>query len=499
MKKRIETILLASLLLLASCAKDNEPSFEQPTDLQKIRFEMIYATATASGIQTRVDGLNAKWTDGDKVGVYIVKGSAGLKASGNWVDNMEMTYNKNGWTYTLPTGKEYFPQDDDVLSFYAYYPYVSNLADPLNMTFKVETDQSTAANLSKSFLMWASTPNVNRNSSPIQLVFKQKLSLLKVSVANGDETWEKAPGPADIVIMKRRYPKTSINLKTGEITDVFSESDRTDIKMYYNEGDGCWYGLVTPNQRINNGTQLLDLVWDNLTTLKHAHNGNSYAFTSGEIKPLDITIRVTPDPNNVYKVADFYPHRGFPIGMVFQISNGGKNGKIVSLNEAKYAWFVNRYPNDATMDLYNGFINMRAVYVTDNNSFANHPAFAWVDGLNGAGTTDYATTTTGVWYMPAKEELKALYAGFCGKSTANWDDRQRMPGYDEPEAEAARTTFNALLQSVGGDIFETDTDPYYWSSSGIDSDWAWFIYFSSGYTYNGLKQAEARVRAVQAF
>lgn len=75
-------LALVPLLLLGACDKENDTDIQQPGDPQKIRIEITQATATPSDTspQTRVatdlTTCESTWTNGDKVGLYIVKGTA---------------------------------------------------------------------------------------------------------------------------------------------------------------------------------------------------------------------------------------------------------------------------------------------------------------------------------------------------------------------------------------------------------------------------------------
>lgn len=466
-KVKEKVIMFASLLLLASCAKDDDLGIEQPSDPQEIRFEMVHTTATASQAKgapsTRVatdTEFNSTWQVGDKVGLYIVKGSGNLQASDNWVDNMLMEYNGTGWDYTLPTGKEYYPKDGDALNFYAYYPYDATLANPLDMTFTVQTDQSTAENFAKSYLLAAATPNVVNRSTPVQLAFSHKLAMVQVKLINGAEAWNVAPRPADVVTLKSRNPATSLNLATGTIAPSGAAAD---IIMYYNEG--YWYTLI-PAQDIEANNETLVFEWNKLNTLSYKPSA-PLTLTDGEVKPLDITISIDIDdidPNHVYSVGDAYPYKGFSkTGVVFQISNGGKNGKITSLTcayeDGTGIWGPNNVKTDA-VDKDNGRDNMEKVKAL-SPTFSDYLAFGWCAALGEA------------WYLPAINELAALY-----------DQRDII---DQTLATNGWQTI--ILTGL------------HWSSSEHETitGRAYGLYFHTGQITTSEKYKDSYVRAVRAF
>lgn len=408
-RENLYKIVFALFALLLAAACDKEELVDTPVDgePQPIRFDIAVATATPSEPSTRVStatDFTSSFTAGDQVGLYIVKGDGGLQSSGNWVENVPMTFDGTKWTCDLPSGKKYYPKDGSKLSFYAYYPYNAQVSNPLAMGFSVQADQS--GGLSSSYLMTASRKGVSKSHDPVQLEFKHKLAMVKVNLINGQEAHNRAPGPADVVTLKGRWLTTSLNLAT----DVFvSSGTATDVKMYYNEDDKCWYALV-PQQVVTIGSVQLTFEWTHILTLKHTPP-KQFTLAMAEVKPLEITINVnmTIDPNHVYEIGDAYPHVGFydKKGVVFEVSDDGKSGKILSLQ---------RWPNiewsTETVELgadnrENGRVNMATVMEHDA-TFAKYPAFLKVHEQNPPKTI-YTDDSKGIWYLPAADELQAMY------------------------------------------------------------------------------------------
>lgn len=401
-------IALLVLLLGAACDKAEYDGIPADGEPQPIRFDIAVATATPSGPSTRVStatDFTSTFTAGDKVGLYIVKGGDGeLKSTGNWVENALMTFDGSKWTCHLPTEKKCYPKDGSKLSFYAYYPYDSEVTDPLNMIIEVKSDQS--AGLSSSYLMTAIQKNVSKSHNPVQLTFSHKLAMVKVNLINGDGAHNKAPRQADVVTLKGRQLTTSLNLATG---GAETSGEATDIKMYYNEADQCWYALV-PRQGVEKSNELLTFEWAHILTLRHMP-GTDLILPVGEVKPLNITINanMTIDPNHVYKVGDAYPYVGFDKkGVVFEVSTDGKSGKIIS-RERVYGltWSTESVVTNAKND-DNGRVNMETIRQL-NNTFTKYPAFQWVHGLN-PGQPTYAADSKGIWYLPARDEINPMFA-----------------------------------------------------------------------------------------
>lgn len=176
--------------------------------------------------------------------------------------------------------------------------------------------------------------------------------------------------------------------------------------------------------------------------------------------------------DNTFSTA--YDNTKTAIGMIFWINPvDAAKGKIVSLTEEKdKAWGPNNGQTNATSET-DGLVNMRTIKALDN-TFSAYPAFAVAHALN-ATTTDYADGSTGVWYLPAKEELMAVYTWWNTNQTAN----------------------NSKITNAGGtELNQVD----YWSATETNSTNSWYVGFSYGYTANYTKTATYnRVRCVRAF
>ncbi|MDL2305985.1 hypothetical protein LJC72_11715, partial [Bacteroides sp. OttesenSCG-928-D19] len=178
------------------------------------------------------------------------------------------------------------------------------------------------------------------------------------------------------------------------------------------------------------------------------------------------------DEGVLYKIGDYYPDPADPttaIGVVFWVNpNNNRHGKIVSLDEGSNAWGPSSSTTNAT-SLYNGMANMNTVY-TRYPGYANYPAFAWVHAKNGGGLTNYYTeVTTGVWYLPAVEEMRMLTVGYCGKAyedVANWAADIGMPDWSDTECANARSAFDNKLKAAGGSVLNSDNK--YWTSTESD-------------------------------
>lgn len=166
-----------------------------------------------------------------------------------------------------------------------------------------------------------------------------------------------------------------------------------------------------------------------------------------------------PQPVKAYKVGDYYDD-GTKQGVVFEVSEDGRHGKIVSLEQSKQRWcseaeYAKRIKTGAT-DQANGMTNQRIIEQIDN--WRNkYPAFAWCADL-GEG-----------WYLPVIEELQKIYR--------------------------VKDVVNKQLEYLGG----AELSGWYWSSTEDNEFCAWLVYMYFGDTYYGNKFNYGYVRAVSAF
>ena len=426
-------LTLVPLLLLGACDKENDTDVQQPGDPQKIRIEITQATATPSDTspQTRVatdlTTCESTWTNGDKVGLYIVKGTAPLKPNGNWVDNMPMEYNSGSWTYTLPTDREYYPTGGEQLHFYAYYPYDTTL-DPTDITFTVQTDQSTAAGFASSYFMTATTTGVTPRTTPVSLTFGHKLAMVKVTVAN-DEL-----GVPNRVTLKGMKPTASLSL-ANETMNATGTS--TDINL--RNIDGAWYTLVPP-QAIAQGNPLFTFGWDTPALIFTHTAGESVQFLPGEVKPYDITVQITlrltdeffPDANfRVALAAALGINQGDPItrqkidGLTKLTINGYFDPPIANMTGIEHftalTWLdCYNHPKLTTLDV--SALTALEVLLCDRNKLSTLDV-STLTSLTALNCSDNTLSTLDV---PKNKALQRLYCDQNNLSTLNVSENKAL-------------------------------------------------------------------------
>ncbi len=179
-------------------------------------------------------------------------------------------------------------------------------------------------------------------------------------------------------------------------------------------------------------------------------------------------LKSTDSTQNIktYEVGDYYNENGKE-GVVFEVSDGGRHGKIVSLDVTSAPW-------DSRVD------------VTDNGEWINGTKTGANDEYNGKANTDKIMSRSDRkyfeaivwcrnkgkdWYLPAVDELQTIYNN--------------------------KSTINSTLAKHGG----IELSDLYWSTEDADNAefCAWIVSMYNGATYNSIKSSYYFVRAVSTF
>ena len=235
---------------------------------------------------------------------------------------------------------------------------------------------------------------------------------------------------------------------------------------------------------LSKNTELVTLIGDNLALTKINLEKNSklakYSFTGN---PDLTSIRVCPDftmdnclftsagNNPVLSIFNTAGNTFFYVGqcsttfgsggVVFEITNGGQNGKMVSVvEEARLEWST-EYVTTNAKDNDNGTNNMATIKAL-NPDLSKYPAFKWC--------ADYGTD----WYLPALNELKVIYE--------------------------MKNTINKSLSTLGYAKLQSSTSDYASSTEYNSSSYREaFFNYSSWSSASTSKIDESQIRAIFAF
>ena len=215
-----------------------------------------------------------------------------------------------------------------------------------------------------------------------------------------------------------------------------------------------------------------------------------------------------PITGTSYAVGDYWPDATNPEGIVFWVKPGssGSQGKVVGLNEIYVSkWGPNNDEDAAGVtgirSLTDGATatkSMIAKYKSSGTFATDYPAFHYVYN------TVNSDNESGAWYLPARDEMKMLLAGYSGKvyeSIVDWTSGN-MPSYNSAECQAVRTAFNTKLTDKGGDAFgsgENSVNWWYLSSSEMVGSTYYSFNFKDGLFSVDPKSYDGNIRWIREF
>ena len=258
----------------------------------------------------------------------------------------------------------------------------------------------------------------------------------------------------------------------AKITKVEASSDKKNYKIYIEVTTPINELYVVELRAANAHTTVakrrisLDVAYNvreivvEFTAIRHPINKS--VFIDGVATPISPEQEVTQASTAIiskYKVGDYYDD-GTKQGVVFEVSEDGRHGKIVSLRQSKQRWcseaeYGKGIKTGAT-DQANGMTNQRKIEQI-NNWRNKYPAFAWCAD-QGEG-----------WYLPVIEELQKIYR--------------------------VKDVVNKQLECQGG----AELSLSYWSSTEADEFCAWSVVVGYGFLDLNYKSKDIYVRAVSAF
>lgn len=181
---------------------------------------------------------------------------------------------------------------------------------------------------------------------------------------------------------------------------------------------------------------------------------NRFVFGNTSLQPIIREYKA----GDTYIIGDIVRKNG-EMGVVFEVTDDGKHGKMVSVRESseclKWSSDSNEQKRLIGANNENGVYNMQLVKQVDDWQ-SKYPAFAWCAYLGED------------WYLPTKEELVAI--------------------------SRKRKTIDKSLESINAETLSV-----YWTSMECSNDCAWLVSMNNGNTCSLNKFYDNNVRAVSAF
>ncbi len=173
-------------------------------------------------------------------------------------------------------------------------------------------------------------------------------------------------------------------------------------------------------------------------------------------------------PKSTYSVGDYYNENGKE-GVVFEVWDDGRHGKIVSLDETKAPW-----DSRVKWDSANGYSGGTRTYAdSESDGKANTDKIMARSDSEYFDAFEWCRAKGSSWYLPATDELKRIY-----------NNKDKL---------------NSTLRQYGTIL----SFNWYWSSTESVEDkpefCAWYVSMRHGFTSFSPKSINNYVRAVSVF
>lgn len=287
-------------IAVAGCADDfmqQEP--DRQTDMP-IVLSAAYPTATRA--------TDAGFEDGDRMGVYVLDYTDGDTpqdiSSSAHASNTLFTFdgNSNKWT---SLNQLYWTSSSTPADIVGYYPFVSDIDDPLEVPFQLSRRQDVTGTetepggYEQSDFLWGKSIKTMPGSEPVNLTCRHLMAGARIALREGtgfsSGEWNSLE---KIVIMQNITPNASINLAEGKVTAT--GGDPIAVTPY--EYNGEWRAVVVP-QTVGAGKPVVGITVDGKSYNLVRETDTEYV--AGKLHAFTITVnRNTADGKYSFVISD---------------------------------------------------------------------------------------------------------------------------------------------------------------------------------------------------
>lgn len=234
---------LLSIVLFSCSSSDSVIETEPPpTPTEKLPINISSSVSSSA--------IDLAFEVGDSIGLYVVNhnadgSAAALQVSGNYVDNMQYTYNTT-WT---PATQTYWIDNSTHADFYLYYPYTSSVTSIEAMPYSVKANQSQLSDYKSSVLMIGKAIGVAPKLSPVRIEAKHVMSLITINLVVGNGFTHASLAAAKVSVkVNKLKTKATANLVTGALTAIGDDTDIIPFKVANNS-----YKAIVVPQAVGEG------------------------------------------------------------------------------------------------------------------------------------------------------------------------------------------------------------------------------------------------------
>ena len=375
MRRTFYTLLALTGLFIACTEKAT-----LDTDDIEIRFSIGLASATQTRLST-YDDFTAQFDQEDAIGLFIYKRptniNSNIEINELYANNIKAVYQNGNWILETPL---YYSNDGSLLDIYAYYPYTSE-AQAQALNYDASTQMA-------DFLIASAKGIEKQKGQAVPLRFKHTLALIHLTIYKGEGLFG-----MDDSFQAYFHGKTGSNYHIG--TGAWSQPSEGVVAMHLvgeEDEDTRVYRAWVPTQDMDKGQKIFTFVQttsdkafslrDFLETAVHLRAGKAYKHRQ--------VLGSYAETQQIYQLYDPYPKYGDPVGMVIEVYNNGRNGKLISLVNNETPWSA-LYEITGSTDYHDGISNMMKVQARPDWRTL-YPAFAACADL-GEG-----------WYLPSLDE-----------------------------------------------------------------------------------------------
>lgn len=477
------------------------------------------------GAKTRAEerGYQTVFTEGDQIGLYVVKGGAVEKS------NLCLTLRGGKWTLPANTAGIYYTPDK---SFYAYYPYkddnyMGNKISPgsndffasLVNSWYTQNNQSTYAAYTASDLM---TARGEYSNGTLHFAMEHRMALLIVRFPTTLYKYTEQIGGGEIP--KNYYRHTVYSspcLRENPSTErILLNPKRAQLILvqHYLNGKIEHSEIKSFEMNLQSGKYTIHKIKGGaVTEVERPLKEGDYYMKDGSILPAEEADAMTnEDKKNCLGVVFWagenegrhWTLTGDLEGdrLLMRDHPGCVHGLVVALHDASSgsAWAEGPGANEGLYDWAAGFSDFTPEEQADWSAIsesdairygyctshivklysAHHPdaTFPAYNTINTYAALHPAPGSSSGWFLPAQGELAMMCYGKAGN-------------YDQDKNTERRDLLNGLFQKAGGDRLEGR----YWSTTD-DKENVWSLNFNGSTNYSLLPKSDNyKVRAVLAF
>ena len=526
------SVVAASLLIaaatLAGCSQSDLPGADDNdtrpgTALTVQVTDGGYSPAEGTRADTRAteNGYKTEFTEGDRIGLYVVKNGAVVAGCANLCLTLTADASAGGTlSWAPPAGTELWYEGDGA-TYYAYYPYqenmngkidasaanAANFFKPLVDSWTPATDQSTYALYTAQDLMTGSgTLGDDASARTLTIALSHCMALAIIKTPSTEYILTDAQG-GGLPAYTASAPDLTFNgftpfaMAIGSHRYLARPAATTQLLGSYTNASGKTQEFTfTPT--ITAG-EYKNYVVDNATVTRVNHQllvGDFY-MKDGTLVGKDVDLSDAQKANClgvVFYVADITgddpllkkDHSGCTHGLVVAL----KDASASSLCSASTEYITGNWLSSnnsygiatlETFDKMQGYANTKALagYNASERASGGNSGYKVlpIDLITQYASGHPAPTNSSGWYWPSIMELKYICwgQGATGESTAGLN------------------MLNVQLGKLGISSLQSS---YYWSSTESYFDNAWLVYFLNGNLYDNDKgSGRYGVRAVLAF